>query len=108
MRVCPYLKKFDPFIPIRGLDWNYANWPKHEPVVAYHININPDFKTLSQNQKAWNRLVLDTCEDISWFWTDEWQAGERKASSDIKKGRFAKLKTVEELISHLNDLRKKR
>lgn len=33
----------------------------------------------------------------AYFWTKRWQQGEKKASEDIKKGRFKKIKS-----SHLN------
>ena len=39
----------------------------------------------------------------SYFWTKEWQAGEREAERDIRKGRVKKFKSVRELM---DDLRK--
>ena len=39
----------------------------------------------------------------SYFWTKEWQAGEREAEQDIRKGRVKKFKSVKELM---DDLRK--
>ena len=39
--------------------------------------------------------------DQAWFWTKEWQAGEREADADIKAGRVKKAKSAEELIRSL-------
>lgn len=30
----------------------------------------------------------DKHESQSWFWTEEWQAGERAAEAELKAGRF--------------------
>lgn len=40
----------------------------------------------------------------AYFWTKEWQAGERQAEEDIQKGRVKAFKNVKEL---LKDLRSK-
>ena len=40
--------------------------------------------------------------DQAWFWTPEWQAGERAADEDIKAGRLSgPFKTMDELKKHL-------
>jgi AbrB family looped-hinge helix DNA binding protein len=40
--------------------------------------------------------------DQAWFWTKEWQAGERAADEDIKSGRVSgPFKTMDELKRHL-------
>jgi AbrB family looped-hinge helix DNA binding protein len=40
--------------------------------------------------------------DQAWFWTPEWQAGERVADEDIKAGRLSgPFKTMDELKKHL-------
>jgi AbrB family looped-hinge helix DNA binding protein len=42
--------------------------------------------------------------DQAWFWTPEWQAGEREAEEDIKAGRVSgPFKTVEEMKKHFGD-----
>lgn len=41
-----------------------------------------------------------------WFWTEEWQAGERAADEDIANGRYQEFKTVDELLSYLDGLEK--
>lgn len=32
-----------------------------------------------------------------WFWTEEWQKGEKKADEDIKEGRISEPMTVDEM-----------
>ncbi len=38
----------------------------------------------------------------TYFWTKEWQAGEREAEEDIRKGRVKAFKSIKELIKDLN------
>ena len=40
----------------------------------------------------------------AWFWTEEWQEGEKRASEDIKKGRTTKFETTEEFLEFLSNL----
>ncbi len=37
----------------------------------------------------------------AYFWTKEWQTGEREAEEDIRKGRIKKFKSVKELMDDL-------
>ncbi len=37
----------------------------------------------------------------AYFWTEEWQKGERKADEDIKAGRIKKFKSATEAIKYL-------
>jgi bifunctional DNA-binding transcriptional regulator/antitoxin component of YhaV-PrlF toxin-antitoxin module len=37
----------------------------------------------------------------SYFWTKEWQEGEREAEEDIRKGRVKKFKSVKDLMDDL-------
>lgn len=39
--------------------------------------------------------------DQAWFWTEEWQAGEREADEDIRTGNVASFTSVEDLIDDL-------
>lgn len=38
----------------------------------------------------------------SYFWTEEWQAGEREASADLAKGRTKRFRSAEALIRDLH------
>ena len=37
----------------------------------------------------------------AYFWTKEWQAGEREAEADIRKGRVKRFKSIKELMTDL-------
>ena len=39
--------------------------------------------------------------DQAWFWTDEWQSGEREASEDIARGRVRRSASGDEFIDSL-------
>jgi AbrB family looped-hinge helix DNA binding protein len=42
--------------------------------------------------------------DQAWFWTPEWQAGEREADADIAAGRTRCFNTGEELLAALESV----
>jgi hypothetical protein len=39
----------------------------------------------------------------AWFWTDEWQAGEREASEDIAAGRTTQSSDAREFLDSLDE-----
>jgi hypothetical protein len=41
-------------------------------------------------------------EDEEWFWTEDWQAGERAANEDLRAGRYQTFATVKELLNDLH------
>lgn len=40
--------------------------------------------------------------DQRWFWTPEWQAGEREASEDIKAGRVKRYHDIDEMFDDMD------
>jgi hypothetical protein len=53
---------------------------------------------------AFAELLAVTDPDQAWFWTEEWQKGEREADADIKAGRTAgPFKTVEDALKWLDE-----
>ncbi|PPS89471.1 hypothetical protein BZZ08_01617 [Streptomyces sp. MH60] len=40
--------------------------------------------------------------DQTWFWTKEWQEGERQASEDIAAGRTTVHESADDMFAHLN------
>lgn len=42
-------------------------------------------------------------DDQSWFWTSEWQIGEREADEDLASGRFKTFAAIDELIADLQN-----
>ena len=55
------------------------------------------------------RIVVTTLKAIdpqdAWFWTDEWQAGEREASADIAAGRLVTYESDEAFLRSLEPKR---
>ncbi len=43
----------------------------------------------------------------SYYWTDEWQKGEKEADSDIKQGRVTHFKNADDAIRHLRSRKNK-
>ena len=48
------------------------------------------------------REALAIANDQAWFWTEEWQAGEREAEADLAAGQYETFDTMEELIDDLD------
>ena len=42
----------------------------------------------------------------SWFWSEEWQAGEREAEQHIRDGNVSKKMSKDEIMEHLDSLMK--
>lgn len=44
--------------------------------------------------------------DQAWFWTEEWQKGEREADEDIRAGRtYGPFDSVEEMMKHFEAIK---
>ncbi len=43
--------------------------------------------------------------DQAWFWTSEWQEGEKEAEDDIKSGRVESFNTVDDAVSWLDKIK---
>ena len=48
--------------------------------------------------------VLASDADTAYFWTPEWQAGEREADEDIREGRLTRFDDADAAIRHLREL----
>ena len=46
------------------------------------------------------KKLIDAAQ--AYFWTEEWQAGEREASAEIAKGQAKRVRSAEALIRDLN------
>lgn len=46
------------------------------------------------------RKVIDSTQ--AWFWTPDWQAGEREASADIAEGRVEVFESEDDLLGSLD------
>lgn len=63
--------------------------------------------SLSQTTGTASALVffngnwLDVDSDQAWFWTEEWQAGERKVDEHIREGNVETFDTIEDFLNSL-------
>lgn len=69
---------------------------------ALHVKVGSliDFVVQKGQVILQPKMLID--EDQSWFWTEEWQKGEREADEDIRKGRVTKTKNIQELFKKLD------
>ena len=47
------------------------------------------------------REALAATEDQAWFWSKEWQAGERESENDLTAERYQAFDTMEDLLDDL-------
>lgn len=47
------------------------------------------------------RETMAVVEDQTWFWAEEWQAGEREAEADVAAGRVQVFGSMEDLLADL-------
>lgn len=47
------------------------------------------------------RETMAVVEDQAWFWSDEWQAGEREAEADVAARRVQVFDSMEDLLADL-------
>lgn len=65
--------------------------------------------TENENEDTTARLVNESMDrdhdrDQSWFWTEEWQEGEREASAYIAAGEMEHFDSDEEFLAALDEL----
>ena len=66
---------------------------------------------IHKGQDYWARYIIEKYNKIKesdqlWYWTNEWQAGEKEATADIKNGRYTKCNSIEEVNKFLDSLKK--
>jgi len=72
--------------------------------IRIKTNMQPgDFVEVSLDKEG--RIVLTPKKLVdagqAYFWTEEWQKGERKADEDIKTGRVKRFKSTAEAVKYL-------
>lgn len=71
-------------------------------IQRFHVGIG-DFVRLRETKDG---VLMKPAKLIdpsqAYFWTKEWQAGEREAENDIRKGRVKQFKSVKELMDDLH------
>ncbi len=74
--------------------------------IRIKTNMQPgDFVEVELDEEGHIVLTPKKLVDSSqaYFWTEEWQKGERKADEDIKAGRVKKFKSATEAVKYLED-----
>ena len=65
---------------------------------------NPNRTEEKETDLFKNSFIIKKCEDVfkqSWYWSKEWQKREKRATEDIKKGRFTKtLSTAKDIDNY--------
>lgn len=56
---------------------------------------------LHASETSADRRVVEIDPEQAWFWTDEWQAGEREADEDLRLGRYEEFDTIDEMFDSL-------
>lgn len=70
-------------------------------------NIVAITRSVDQDSASWLNIAAHSTspDDQSWFWTPEWQTGEREATLDIGRGELSeKLYGVDEIRQYLDTL----
>ena len=74
--------------------------------IRIKTNMQPgDFVEVKLDEEGRIVLTPKRLVDASqaYFWTEEWQKGERKADEDIKAGRVKRFKSTADAVKHLED-----
>ena len=74
--------------------------------IRIKTNMQPgDFVEVELDEEG--RIVLTPKKLVdasqAYFWTQEWQKGERKANEDIKAGRVKRFKSAADAVKYLED-----
>ena len=74
--------------------------------IRIKTNMQPgDFVEVKLDEEG--RIVLTPKKLVdasqAYFWTEEWQKGERKADEDIKAGRVKRFKSAADAVKYLED-----
>ncbi len=77
--------------------------PGHSPSLTEEVCVR--LRTLAGNRVTADGVLVARAEerdpDQWWFWTPEWQAGEREAEADLAAGRFDRYESDEEFLEAL-------
>jgi antitoxin PrlF len=72
---------------------------------ALHLSEGDEVEfTVHENGEVTLRGMTAIPTDQRWFWTEEWQAGERDASAEIAAGDTTVFHSTEEFLDHLAEL----
>ena len=69
---------------------------------ALHVDVGDDISFVVTDKGELMRGLTVIPVEQAWFWSAEWQAGERDATADLKAGRTRKDTSVEDLLATLS------
>lgn len=67
-----------------------------------HLSPGDPLEVIYQRDEIVLRPQIHVPRSQAYFWTKEWQAGEREAEEDIRAGRVTRTKNVKELLRILH------
>lgn len=73
---------------------------------ALHLEEGTLFRVIAEGEQIVliPQSLID--RDQAWFWTEEWQEGEREAEEDIREGRlYGPFDSVEEMKKHFESIK---
>ena len=86
---------------LRKLGQNYQIALPKEIVKTLHLHVNDYLEIHTEDNKVIIEPQMVIPRDQAYFFTPEWQKGEKEAGKDIREGRFVKAKNAKELIKKL-------
>jgi len=84
-----------------GISGEFYDSDYVRPVAHINDENNKSEKWFIKSEDMLNWIEIDP--DQLWFWTEEWQAGEREVDEERKQGLTMKFKSVDDLISFLDE-----
>ena len=87
---------------LRKLGQNYQLAIPKEIVETLHLNVNDYLDVRLEDNKVVIEPQIVIPKDQAYFYTAEWQKGEKEADEDIKSGRTTKTKNLKELFKKLD------
>lgn len=69
-----------------------------------NLNEGDSFEARLEDGKIVLVPLVEIPADQSWFWSEEWQAGEREAEEYIRKGHVSAEMDFEDAMNHLDNL----
>lgn len=76
-----------------------ATGPAVEAVAVTGVEVSEPFRVTSRSG------IFLPDPDQAYFWTDEWQKGEREADEDIAAGRLISFDSADDLLDYFRELK---
>jgi hypothetical protein len=75
-------------------------WPLRKPIPV----TDPETHTYQRIVTPDNKVeFVEIDPDQAWFWTEEWQASERRVDEYLRKGEFEEFDSMGDFLSTLDD-----